>query len=414
MSGGRTFVFFDVIVVGGGIAGSAFAGLVAGRGVSVLVLEKTTEFADENRGEMLWPWGVREAQRLGVYDALVGAGGHVVTDTVSWDSLDPGVTAEGGLGDFFEGVDGSLNLGHPLARRTLMEWAVTRGAVVRRGVDVASATKGTVSWIEDGQSYEASCRLIVGADGRRSIVRREAGIEFHRGPVEHYASGVLLFSDAIPSNANVLCREAATHFLSFPQADGRSRVYQCIPTEERSRYIGSGGEQRFLDGLSLENLRDSSAWSNAEMVGPLGTFPCGDSWVDSPVVDGFALIGDAGGYNNLLIGQGLSLALRDARLLGESVIESDDWTAEGLSGYATERTQRLATQRFTAHLLAANHRYFRDDEDERGLFGELVAKDDLLDGFFNEIFLGGLTRTLQELSTAQQSLEDLERQLEHA
>jgi 2-polyprenyl-6-methoxyphenol hydroxylase-like FAD-dependent oxidoreductase len=404
-------MFFDVVVVGGGIAGSAFAGLVAERGVRVLVLEKTVEFADENRGEMLWPWGVREAQRLGVYESLVAAGGHVVAGNVSWSSLEPGVKAEGGLGDFFEGVDGSLNLGHPVARQTLLDRAMNLGAVVRRGVDLGAVSKGTVSWVENGDSHEATCRLIVGADGRRSTVRREGGFGFRRGPVEHYAAGVLLASDAIPSDANTFCREAATHFLSFPQVDGQARVYQCVPTEEKSRFSGTEGHQRFLEGTSLENLAESSAWSEAEIAGPLGTFPCGDSWVDSPVVDGFALIGDAGGYNNLLIGQGLSLALRDARILGELMTGNGDWTVEGLDEYATERTQRLATQRFTAHLSVAVYGYFRNADDDRRAFAELLAQDDFLNGFRNEIFLGGLTRTAQEVNHAQQTLEIIEQQL---
>ncbi len=161
----------------------------------------------------------------------------------------------------------------------------------------------------------------------------------------------------------------------------------------------------------MENLPESSAWSEAEIAGPLGTFPCGDSWVDSPVVDGFALIGDAGGYNNLLIGQGLSLALRDARMLGELITGNDDWTVESLDEYATERTQRLATQRFTAHLSVAYYRYFRNADDDRQLFAELVAQDDFLDGFRNEIFLGGLTRTAEEVNQAQQNLRNIEQQL---
>ena len=322
-------LFFDVVVGGGGIAGSAFAGLLSERGISVLVLEKTKEFSDENRGEMLWPWGVREAQWLGVYDTLIEAGGHIVTDNVTWNSLEPGVKAKGDLGELFDGVPGSLNLGHPQARQALMDRAKTQGAEVRRGVEAISASNGTVSWAEGDSTYETACRLVVGADGRRSVVRREAGFDYERGPVEHYAAGVLLWSDAIPSSANMFCREAATHFLSFPQADGHARVYLCIPVEDKSRFGGSDGDVRFLEGTGLGSLPESSAWSEAEVAGPLGTFSCGDSWVVTPVLDGFALIGDAGGYNNLLIGQGLSLALRDARVLGELLAENEDWTVEG-------------------------------------------------------------------------------------
>lgn len=400
-------MYFDLVVVGGGIAGSSLAGFLAEQGVDVLILEKTSEFRDENRGELLWPWGVREAQLLGVYDILVRAGGHPVGATWAWNSLTPGVRGDNDLAKFFPEVDGSLNLGHPQGRQALLDYAEEKGAGLRRGVGPIEVSQGSVSWVENGAQQEARCRLIVGADGRRSAVRQQAGIQLHRGPIEHYAAGVLLASEDIPSDANIVARENSTHFLSFPQANGHARVYQCIPSEARSRFGGREGEKRFLELSDLECLPNSTAWSEAETAGPLGTFPCGDTWVDSPLTDGVALIGDAGGYNNLLIGQGLSLALRDARILGELLI-GDDWSVKGLAEYATERTERLNKQRFTAHLVAAGHRFFRDADHERARFNELVAEDALLDGFYAEIFLGGLTRTTEEVADASQRLDAIE------
>ena len=51
----------DVIIVGGGIAGSGLATMLARGGKSVLLLEKSTEFADVVRGEWMAPWCVFEA-----------------------------------------------------------------------------------------------------------------------------------------------------------------------------------------------------------------------------------------------------------------------------------------------------------------------------------------------------------------
>ena len=106
-----------------------------------------------------------------------------------------------------------------------------------------------------------------------------------------------------------------------------------------------------------------------------------------------------------------SLALRDARILGEILVENDDWTIDGLGEYASERTTRLAIQRFTAELSAANYRYFRDVDDERARFASLMASHTLLDGLRSEVFLGGLTRTTEELSEAKQILDQIEDQL---
>ena len=49
----------DVAVVGGGIAGSALATVLAREGLDVVVLERQRAYADRVRGENLHPWGWR-------------------------------------------------------------------------------------------------------------------------------------------------------------------------------------------------------------------------------------------------------------------------------------------------------------------------------------------------------------------
>ena len=56
---------YDLIVIGGGLGGSALARVMAAAGARVLVLEQEQRFKDRVRGEFLAPWGVAEAQRLG-------------------------------------------------------------------------------------------------------------------------------------------------------------------------------------------------------------------------------------------------------------------------------------------------------------------------------------------------------------
>src|ERR1700676_5621003 len=84
----------DVVVVGGGIAGSAFAKAAAERGVGVTVLERQTAYRDKVRGEYLTPWGVEEARLLGVQDALIAQGGTWITHFVGYDENMPPEAAE--------------------------------------------------------------------------------------------------------------------------------------------------------------------------------------------------------------------------------------------------------------------------------------------------------------------------------
>ena len=81
---------YDLIIVGGGIGGAALAQVMAAAGRSVLLLEQSQTYEDRVRGEWIAPWGVDEVKRVGLYDLLVGAGGHHITRHVTFDGgIDP-------------------------------------------------------------------------------------------------------------------------------------------------------------------------------------------------------------------------------------------------------------------------------------------------------------------------------------
>jgi 2-polyprenyl-6-methoxyphenol hydroxylase-like FAD-dependent oxidoreductase len=61
---------FDVVIAGGGLAGSALGGVLARSGLGVLVVEKESGFRDRIRGELTWPWGYSEALRAGLGEPL--------------------------------------------------------------------------------------------------------------------------------------------------------------------------------------------------------------------------------------------------------------------------------------------------------------------------------------------------------
>src|SRR3954465_13001905 len=61
----------DILIVGGGLAGSVLGACMARAGFQVLIAEKETVFRDRVRGEVLLPWGSVEAKSLGIYDQLL-------------------------------------------------------------------------------------------------------------------------------------------------------------------------------------------------------------------------------------------------------------------------------------------------------------------------------------------------------
>ena len=70
---------FDVVVVGGGVAGSALGAALARAGLGVLVVERESRFRDRVRGDGIFPWGVVEMTRLGLADLLPASGAPTPT-----------------------------------------------------------------------------------------------------------------------------------------------------------------------------------------------------------------------------------------------------------------------------------------------------------------------------------------------
>ena len=153
----------------------------------------------------------------------------------------------------------------------------------------------------------------------------------------------------------------------FPQGDGRARLYLGFGLDQPRRFTGPGGPQAFLDAFRFECMPDSEALADATPVSPCATYANEDTWVDVPVRDGVVLIGDAAGWNDPITGQGLSIAMRDVRVVSEMLQASDDWSAAAFAPYVEERRERMRRLRFGASLQAAIYNEFGPDAAARRL-----------------------------------------------
>jgi 2-polyprenyl-6-methoxyphenol hydroxylase-like FAD-dependent oxidoreductase len=304
----------------------------------VLVIEQETRFKDRVRGEFLFPWGVAEAKELGVYDALLQAGGHhprYWTDYAGPDPLPPR--------DFAEDTPLKLRglcIYHPRMQDALLEAAKTAGAEVWRGTRVCGVEPGREPkvLVERGASpAEISARLVVGADGRSSMARKWGGFESRSEPSGNLFAGVLV--ENVPATAeSSVCM--INPFLSrmvlyFPQTEASGRAYLAYRSEGSTRRHGNGDFESFLRECAESGLA-AGLLDGARQAGALATFEGGDSWVDPACKDGIALVGDAAATSDPTWGQGLSLTLRDARVLRDALLAERDWDAAG-HAYAEAR-----------------------------------------------------------------------------
>ena len=128
----------EVVIVGGGIGGSALAAVLAREGIATTILEKSTVHVDHVRGEWLAPWGVAETQRLGLYDLLLEAGGHHLKRHISFGDDVDAAAAEAQTLDMtaFEGagLKPPLCMRHPHMCDILNAEAIRNGAQLLRGI----------------------------------------------------------------------------------------------------------------------------------------------------------------------------------------------------------------------------------------------------------------------------------------
>ncbi len=350
----------DVIIVGGGIGGSAFAATLAKAGRSVLVLEKSEVFEDQVRGEWIAPWGVTEVRRLGLYDLLVAAGGHHIQRHVTYDeSLDPEEARKSTLplNIFAADVPGPLCLGHPKHCQTLFDEAGRRGAAMLRGVAVESVSAGDephVAYIANGERREAWARLIIGADGRGSMVRDACAIPLNADKPHHMFGGLLVDGvEGWDETEQAIGTQDDFAFLAFPQGAGRVRVYGSFSLEQRARFSGADGARRFLDSFRMSCSPNNQRIADGRPAGPLRAYVNADAWTDTPFATGAVLIGDAAGWNDPIIGLGLSITYRDVRIVSDLLASSEDWTPELFQPYAEERRERMRRLRFAASLTSS-------------------------------------------------------------
>jgi 2-polyprenyl-6-methoxyphenol hydroxylase-like FAD-dependent oxidoreductase len=350
----------DVVIVGGGIAGSTLALVLARRGASVVVLEHQQDYADRVRGEYIHPWGVAEAHQLRLVDILLAAGGVFVTRGIGYDESIPSEAAEArarNVAMMVPGVAGGLGVGHPAACRALSKAAEAAGAHYWRGASRLRVTAGArpgVAFEKDGTMHQVDCRLVVGADGRNSTVRSQARVRIERAEPTHLFSGMLVDVPEWPQDTYATASGGELQCQIFPQGEKRVRLYTTTAPDQRRRYDGGpAGRTCFLgDFRGMRCMPLAERVANGTPLGPCATFGGEDTWTDVPFVDGVVLIGDAAGYNDPLIGQGLSLALRDARVLSEILLTTERWSTESLWPYAEERRKRVQRVRFTAALMS--------------------------------------------------------------
>lgn len=314
----------DVIVVGGGPAGTATALRLRRAGRSVTLLERARYPRHKPCAEYMSPGVVRELHALGVGPQVEAAAGA---------RLD-GFTVFA-RGEYFRGrfagapAGDAPRYGLGIARadldRIIAEAAAGAGVELRQGVHVTDLLREGERVVgvrarAGGRVEEHRAPLVVGADGGRSVVGRRLGALAPRAGMERIALVAHLSGIAGLGDGGEMHIGRAGYCGVAPLGDGVANVAMVVRGTEAPRLRGRT-EAYFWELLSaLPGL--TGRLSGATIVRPIlaiGPLAYTARFLSA---DGVLLAGDAGGYYDPFTGQGVHRALVSARLAADVALPS--------------------------------------------------------------------------------------------
>lgn len=325
----------NVLIIGGGPAG-AMTAILAGRkrpDLSIILADAEAMPRQRPCGEFLAPAGTRVLREAGLMDAILATGAQAVR----------GVSIIGPHGNLKSefGVDHGMGIRRERFDHALQEQA-RRCSELRRNMRFSSFQRdgGHLSVRMPDRTFRA--RLLIGADGRHSAVRRTAGLD-RRTPHRRFAL-------ACRARGLDTDNRVELHLSPFGQIGiaplGGGEVNVNLLLAEASRPILKQRSPERLVRAAIAatpSLRTRCAGLHLSAVMATGSLPQGSDVIG----DGVALVGDAAGFCDPFTGDGISFALFGARLLSDRIARLDltaPITANGLRAYAVEYRASIGRQ----------------------------------------------------------------------
>jgi 2-octaprenyl-6-methoxyphenol hydroxylase len=340
----------EVAVIGGGPAGLVAAIALATAGVDTLLIAPPAE--PDHRTTALLAGSVTALETLGVWPACASHAAPLrrirLIDATQRLIRAPEVlftAVEIDLDAFGYNVENRHLASALEARATALKLPRIAGAALSLTSDAAGVTIKHA----DG---EARAKLVIGADGRRSLCRTAAGIGTNRRTYPQTALTLNLAHTRPHDDTSTEFHTESGPFTLVPLPGRRSSLV-CVLEPAHATELAAMNDAE----LSREIERRARSLFGAMNVEPgRGIFPLAIETADSFARERIALVGEAAHVVPPIGAQGLNLGLRDGATIAELVAEAlrqniDIGAPEVLARYNTQRRADVTSRTIAVDLL---------------------------------------------------------------
>lgn len=338
---------FDVAIIGAGPAGTATAIALAGKGRSVILIERS-RYEAPRIGETLPPRARLTLARLGVWERFIRARHLPSTGTLAaWGS--PKVSVNDMI---FNPYGCGWHLDRARFDKMLARRAAQAGARVCRGARVTNLVRDEAKvWRIESEAGVHHARLLVDATGRMALVARRLGI-----PRLRYDRlvGVAGFTTASGQDSRTLVeavREGWWYSALLPDA----RLIVAFMTDADLLPVHKSELLAFWE-MQLAAARHTCERVGAALEGPLRIFAADSSRLDRSAGKDWLAVGDAAHALDPLSSQGIEEALESGLRGGEALEKRLRGNSRGMREYAAWG------QRQFSRYLEQRANYYRQEE----------------------------------------------------
>ena len=333
---------YDVIIVGGGPAGSTAALYAQRAGLEVLLLDKKHFPRDKICGDAISGKSIDYLRELALLDELENSPNAIIHNFIFSSPNHRSIKV-----NFSNGHGNSEELYGFVCRRTIFDNILLQEAKRRLEVREGYFVKDVLT--ENGRVYGVKCdtdeskgaeftgKIIVGADGYSSIVARKMNL-YDRDPghwlvaTRAYYKGVTDLDDSI--EIHYVDDTLPGYFWIFPADDGLANVGLGMIYKSLKK---KGIRIRYAHIAATESPFFKKRFENAEMVGDIQgwNLPAG-SKRRKIHGNGFILLGDAAGLIDPFSGEGIGNAMCSGNIAAQVMAEAcrrQDYSAKSLSDY---------------------------------------------------------------------------------